>query len=374
MKTFENRSSFSLLVTIVIMTVSLMNCATAGKDFSEYDRDESLFKKSSTDIFNEQAAHSPDRTATLRELPEMTSDEYERLGDLYFSRGNLIMAFVQYEKSLIINPDNTRICYKKGLLSIMGEKYEAAVKDFQETLKKDPEHAMAQHGLGQAFFQMKKYDEAKKHVQKAIKLDRSLWESHNLLGIIYNHKNQHEKAIPAYKAAIALNPDDGLLYNNLGISYAASGKYEKAINTFNKALKTESSYSKIYNNLGLALSKLGRYQEAFEAFVKGGDEAQAYNNIGCIYLWQGDYVKATQSLKKAIELKTAFYEKASENLKKCRTAQLYEPNLTEYVVKNGDSLFSLAKRSGTTIKAIRDYNQLLTTKLLVGQLLLIPKR
>jgi Flp pilus assembly protein TadD len=194
------------------------------------------------------------------------------------------------------------------------------------------------------------------------------------LGIIYNHKNQHEKAIPAYKAAIALNPDDGLLYNNLGISYAASGKYEKAINTFNKALKTESSYSKIYNNLGLALSKLGRYQEAFEAFVKGGDEAQAYNNIGCIYLWQGDYVKATQSLKKAIELKTAFYEKASENLKKCRTAQLYEPNLTEYVVKNGDSLFSLAKRSGTTIKAIRDYNQLLTTKLLVGQLLLIPKR
>jgi Flp pilus assembly protein TadD len=292
------------------------------------------------------------------------------------------MAFVQYEKSQKINPDNTRIFYKKGLLSIVGKEYEDAAKEFQEVLGKDPEHPLAHHGLGQAFFQMKKYDEAEKHVLKAIELDASLWKSHNLLGIIYNHKGQHEVAVTAYKAAISLKSDDGLLYNNLGLSYSAAGEYEKAVNTFNKALETESSYSKIYNNLGLALSELGRYQEAFEAFRKGGDEAQAYNNIGCIYLWQGDYVKAKQSLEMAIKLKPNFYNKANENLKKCRTAQLPRPsfysdkkagNLTEYVVKKGDNLYAVAKRFGTTIKAVESYNQLTTTKLLVGQVLLIPK-
>jgi Flp pilus assembly protein TadD len=365
------------------MTVSLMSCATAGKDFSEYDRDESIFKTSSTSIFDEQAAHFPDGTTTLKELQELTGDEYERLGDLYFGRGNLVMAFVQYEKSLKMNPDNTSIYYKKGLLSIVGKEYEDAAKEFQKVLKKDPEHPLAHHGLGQAFFQMKKYGESEKHVLKTIELDTSLWRSHNLLGIIYNHTGRHKMSIPEYKAAIALKPDDGLLYNNLGISYSATGEYEKAIKTFNRALESESSYGKIYNNLGLALSKLGRHQEAFEAFRKGGDEAQAYNNIGCIYLWQGDYVKAKQSLEMAIKLKPNFYNKANENLKKCRTAQLPRlsfysdkkaENLTEYVVKKGDCLYTVAKHSGTTIKAVKDYNQLTTTKLLVGQVLLIPDK
>ncbi len=34
----------------------------------------------------------------------------------------------------------------------------------------------------------------------------------------------------------------------------------------------------------MALSELVRYQEALEAFRKGGNEARAYNNLGCIYL------------------------------------------------------------------------------------------
>jgi Flp pilus assembly protein TadD len=387
MKTCENKKSFLLLVTIGTMAFSLMSCATTENNFHEYDR-ESFFKGNSTDLFDKQAAHVPDEEATLQDPPGWTSDEHERLGDHYLDKGNLVMAFVQYEKSKKINPDNTRIYYKKGLLSISAEKYEDAVKEFQEVLAKDPAHALAHHGLGQACFQMKKYDEAEAHAQEALEFDASLWQAHNLLGIIYNHKKRHDEAIPAYKAAIALKPDDGLLYNNLGISYSAVEEHEKAVTSFTKALQTKSSHTKIYNNLGLALSKLGRYQEAFEAFRKGGDEAQAYNNIGCMYLWRGDYDKAEESLKKAIELRATFYDKASDNLKKCRSAQLkqteiLEPsiqssqmkeNLTEYAVQKGDTLYKIAKRFGTTTNAISTYNQLTTPMLNVGQVLIVPEQ
>ncbi|MDL1984030.1 MAG: tetratricopeptide repeat protein [Deltaproteobacteria bacterium] len=61
-------------------------------------------------------------------------------------------------------------------------------------------------------------------------------------------------------------------------------KSKKAINAFNKVLETKYSKTKTYNNLGMALSELVRYQEALEAFRKGGNEARAYNNLGCIYL------------------------------------------------------------------------------------------
>jgi hypothetical protein len=41
-----------------------------------------------------------------KKFPEMTSDEYERLGDALLSRGKLHIAYLQYERSLKINPNN----------------------------------------------------------------------------------------------------------------------------------------------------------------------------------------------------------------------------------------------------------------------------
>jgi len=67
------------------------------------------------------------------------------------------------------------------------------------------------------------------------------------------------------------------------------------------------------------LAELGRYREALEAFRKGGNEAQAYNNLGCIYLEKGKFQKAITCFEKAIEINPDFYARASENLIKART-------------------------------------------------------
>jgi len=50
-----------------------------------------------------------------------------------------------------------------------------------------------------------------------------------------------------------------------------------------------------------------------------------------------------------------------------------QENLTEYVVRKGDSLWKIAHRHQTTTKAIQSLNQLSTTKLAIGQVLLLPK-
>jgi membrane-bound lytic murein transglycosylase D len=44
----------------------------------------------------------------------------------------------------------------------------------------------------------------------------------------------------------------------------------------------------------------------------------------------------------------------------------------EYVVRKGDSLWKIAKRFGTTTKAIQSVNQLRRTRLRIGQVLIIP--
>ena len=372
------------------MTFILTNCVSTDKTLGKYGREESLFRVRSSDVLTDQVTLFPSETGTPKTLPELTGDDYERLGDVYFSKGDSVMAFVQYEKSLRLTPDNTRIHYKKGLLFVFEGMNEDAIEEFQKVLEKEPEHTLAHNGLGQAFFQVKKYDGAEKHLRKAIELDSSLWKSHNLLGILCDYRRQHEVAIKEYETAIALNPDNELIYNNLGISYSMAEEYEKAINAFNKALEIESSYGKIYNNLGVVLSKLGRYQEALEAFRKGGDESQAYNNLGCIYLWKGEYEKAIQFFEKAIVLKPDFYDKANENLKRCRIAQLHElsfdsntrtpadltssekfmkaitssqpkGDLVPYKVKKGDSPFSIANSHNMKLSDFLELNNLTST-------------
>ena len=41
--------------------------------------------------------------------------------------------------------------------------------------------------------------------------------------------------------------------------------------------------------------------------------------MGCVYSWQGESGKAIRSFEKAIEVRPDFYDKANENLRRCRT-------------------------------------------------------
>lgn len=249
---------------------------------------------------------------------EMPGSEIERLGDVYYNQGNYELALVQYNQFLRLNPDNNRVHYKKGLLLIKGRLDQEAIREFKIVINKDPAHAPAFQGLGQAYFRLKKYEDAVKYLSKAVEIDSTLWKAHNLLGIIYDYHGKYNLSVLEYKSAIALKPRKGFLYNNLGISYSLMGKYEKAVQAFNEALKIDKSDAKIYNNLGLVFSKLGKYRLAMEAFKKGGDEAQAYNNLGYAYMQKGEREKAIHSFEKAIESRSTFYLKASENLKKAK--------------------------------------------------------
>jgi tetratricopeptide (TPR) repeat protein len=58
-----------------------------------------------------------------------------------------------------------------------------------------------------------------------------------------------------------------------------------------------------------------------EAFKKGGGEARAYNNLGCIYLRQGKFEEAIHLFEKAIEIEPGFYARASENLNKAKAGK-----------------------------------------------------
>ncbi len=325
MKVLKKEIFFYLTVSLEMLTIGLWGCATQNAPMGSLTKNE--YKK----LHEKQMAIESAKATPIKQLPEMTDEDHERLGDDYFFHNKLEMAFLQYEKALRLNPNDIQIVYKKGLVFLVKGMNKEAIKEFQEVLKKMPDHVLAHEGLSEALFKIGRFEEAEKQLQQALKIDSKRWRAHNFRGIIYNYRKQYEKAIDEFRAAITLEPGEGLLYNNLGISYSLMGKYEEAVLVFQEALKTKATHGKIYNNLGVALGKLGRYQEALEAFKRGGDEAQAYNNLGCMYFQQGEYYKAILNFQKAMDIKNTYYINAANNLERAKKALLKQTSSDSHI-------------------------------------------
>jgi Flp pilus assembly protein TadD len=307
---------FALPVLLIILVmVGFMGCASSP------NRQQSTIQASEyRKIMDRQKAEIAAEEKAAQKIPELNAEGYEKLGDRYLSQENVDRAFINYHKALEKDSSQLRVRYKMGHLFLEKGLKEEAQREFQEILKADPQHALAYEGLGRVSFQAADYPEAEKNFQKAIQLNPSVWQAYNFLGILYDRQGKFEAAITQYKAAISLQPKMGILFNNLGLSFALNGEKEKALAAYTEAIKLETSNPKVYNNLAMVLGQMERYPEALEAFKKGGDEATAYYNLGCLFLSKGKPNEAIGAFEKAIEIKPGFYVQAHQKMKKAREA------------------------------------------------------
>jgi len=282
---------------IVLVCLWIIGILMGGCSFGR-SQQQDLLKEYRKKIEMQKAVLAKDEEKQIR-APELGAEEYERLGDLYLTQGNMDLAFLQYDKALRMDPSRIHIRYKLGRLFLEKGIPEEARREFQEIFKVAPNDALAHEGLGRVYFIQANFAEAERSFQRAIDLESNLWQSHNFLGIIFDRHGKFELAISHYRTAIALKPNSPMLHNNLGISLFLKRDYEEAVSAFTKALTLENSNKKIHNNLALALSKLERYEEAFEAFRKGGNETSAYYNLGNVYMREGKVEEANRVFEKA---------------------------------------------------------------------------
>lgn len=309
------KGRFVLLSLCAVSMLAVAHCASSGspqaisKD-GEYRKLLELQK---------QKAEAAQKETELKNLPEMSAEDHDRLGDRYLSQGNVVIAFVEFQKALELKPTLVRTRYKLGRLYLSRGLTEDALRCFEIIEKQEPRNALAFLGKGLVYFRKGEKRSAEEQLNFAVKLDGSLWQAHAFLGLLYDDQKQFEKALTHYRQGLLINPKSAVLYNNLGMSCYLKGDYVSSANAYVKALEIDPSIRKTYNNLGLSLSRLGRHEEALEAFKRGNDEAGAYNNMGYVYITEQNYREAANALKKAIELNPQFYARARENLESVTT-------------------------------------------------------
>jgi len=314
-------TSFAGTLALLVAAV-LGGCAsTETKDTAVRDE----HRRMMTMQKNAEAAKTA--SAPLKELPEMDARALEQVGDNYVRQNNPSMAFVQYDKALAKDPRLESARYKRGMLLLSRGMHDEALREFEDILSRNPKNALALEGRGRVHMAKNHVHAAMADFDQALASDPKLWQVHALRGYLHDQRKDHDKAIGEYERAIGLQPDSSLLFNNLGMSRYLKGDLKGAAEAYARAIQLDVNNRRAYNNLALVLYRMGHDEDALLAFKHGGDEAAAYNNMGCLYLADRKYEKAKAAFEKAIGLRATYFAKAQENLKKAESAMTARPTV-----------------------------------------------
>lgn len=248
-----------------------------------------------------------------------TADDAMKRGDEFLSQGDADRAMFEYIKAVEKNDAKIEAFYKIGTIHLARGNLPLARTAFQKTLDRMANHAGALEGIGLVQLQQRHYAMAKQNLEVALANDPNRWQAHNGLGVIADLAKQYEAAGSHYQEALRLKPNQPLVLNNLGYSSYLGGNKEMAQQYLELAIRNDPNYPRAWENLGLVQARRGDYAAAKAAFMHHMTEAQALNNLGYICMLEGQYDKAEEFFRKAIELSPSYYAVAHENLKRCQT-------------------------------------------------------
>ncbi|BFP43202.1 hypothetical protein FGF1_40470 [Flavobacteriaceae bacterium GF1] len=110
-----------------------------------------------------------------------------------------------YEKSLKLNPDNSLAINNRGYTyNLMGE-YEKAITDFDKAIELEPDHAYPYNNRGLAKIKLGKTEEGLRDIDKSMSLDKDNSYAHMNLGVYYFDIGDYARALEKFNLALELD-------------------------------------------------------------------------------------------------------------------------------------------------------------------------
>ncbi|WP_226582850.1 tetratricopeptide repeat protein [Microseira wollei] len=168
------------------------------------------------------------------------------------------------------------------------------------------QQALGYYRQGVTFQQQGQLEAAIAQYQEAIRLNPNMAEAYLNMGAALAAIGKQPEAIAAYREAIRANPNLAEAHHNLGNAFAQQGKLTEATQEYTQAIRINPNYAKAHYNLGNVLARLGERQQAMaqwrEAIRVNPEFAEAYANLGVTLTRQGQRREAVEILKKARDL------------------------------------------------------------------------
>src|SRR3972149_3776900 len=218
---------------------------------------------------------------------------YTRRGIAYYDKGQYDKAIEDFSKAIALNPnDDSAYSYrgmayhKQGQYTKESEDYKRAnaliessgfsfydrdIEKYSQVITLNPKDAKAYTKRGNAYLIKRQYDRAIEDLNKAITLDPNYDRAYYIRGRSYNDKGQYDRAIADYTKAIALHPNSAVAYYYRGVAYRIKRQYDRAIADFNKTIALEPIFAFAYYQRGIAYNDKGQHDRAISDFQKACD-------------------------------------------------------------------------------------------------------
>ena len=179
---------------------------------------------------------------------------------------------------------------------------------------------------GQILYDAGKIDAAVAEWQETLRLAPQTAQAHHLLGLAFRDQKEHTQAAAAFQQALRLEPDNATAYVHLARAFEALGKEQEAFDSYHKALQLVPSAPYVHNRLGYILAEREDWQGAANAWYQtiqlAPHYAYAYANYGEALEKMGREKDALSTYKNAVPVCVRFTQAFEESRKKSNAEAL----------------------------------------------------
>jgi serine/threonine-protein kinase len=216
------------------------------------------------------------------------------------------------QQALAIAPDLVEAHTCLGHFYLGTGQYEAAVKEFQQSLDLNNESDEALGGLADAYQKLGNTGAAEQAYRSAIALRPNYWGGYSGLGAFYYSQARYADAVEMFRKVTSLAPENYRGYSNLGAMQLLLGRYSDSIAALKTSIALRPDFES-YGNLGTSYFLLHEFDSAaqnFEAAVRLEDKDWAsWGNLAdALYQIPSRRSEALHAYEKAIELANAKIE------------------------------------------------------------------
>lgn len=186
-------------------------------------------------------------TPTIPAQQTQNADDYFNKGNEFYKQQNYQEALKNYQEAITINPQHAQAHTMISLLWMRSNNYEHALNHAQKAFEIDKNYIPAQLARGECFVQLGKLEDAKIVYQEVLKQEPNHFESHLLLSQLYCKEMTTEGCANAREhaeKALAIRPAHYEGYFALGDSYLMNGQPNNAREQYEKVNSPAHEYRK----------------------------------------------------------------------------------------------------------------------------------
>ena len=200
--------------------------------------------------------------------PTSTASYLANRGGAFLNRGDIEFALKDLDESLRLNPDAALANYNRGATYFSKHDFEHAFTDLKRALELDPKHANSEYYLGRSLQSLGRHDEAVTHLTNAIALNSRNADFYRFRGDALVDSGNYASAQSDYNEALHLKPNSAQILEARANALLKGNKPSEAMRDIEQALSVDPGSAVALSKRGEINEALGRNDQAIADFKR----------------------------------------------------------------------------------------------------------